>query len=76
MAPERRAIIAPRSGHHDVLLPIKYEDPPNPWSDPLSHQYLQAPLPDQVVIGLLELEEDLVYDLLLRCHQLLDHLGF
>ena len=58
------AVIAPQSGHHEEVIPIKSEEPLHPWSNPVFYQDLQEKIPVQVGIGLLDVKEDFIEKLL------------
>ena len=55
--------------------PLKSEDPLHPWSNTVSHQDLQSPLPVQGVIGLSEVNIS-SYSPSSHCCQILEKIGF
>ena len=46
------------------------------WSDPILHQYLQAPIVVQSVVNLPQVEEDRLEDLLTYCCNILNQIRF
>ena len=61
---------------HEEVPPIKSEEHVCLWSDIVSHQHIQAPISAQGVIGLSEVKEYLIEDLIPHLRQLLEKIGF